>query len=149
MKIMQYIRFASYQDNTVYQIHIISGQCSRSGSHHIRTTVDSLKSEHTPDWLHVTAGQLWSFKLVEDASNRFCTRLDYHSVLKDVNDFLKKAQLPTDEIYTSVYKTKMKAIGWSFYIEHIITPLHRWRRMPNKKMKQLLCRRWSRSAWFE
>jgi hypothetical protein len=24
-------------------------QCSRSGSHHIRTTVDSLKLEYTPD----------------------------------------------------------------------------------------------------
>jgi hypothetical protein len=51
------------------------------------------------DWLCVTSEQLWSFKLVKDASNQLCDRLDYHSVLKDgvhdqseqdVNDFLKK-----------------------------------------------------------
>jgi hypothetical protein len=60
------------------------------------------------DWLHVTPGQLWSFKLIEDTSNWLRARSDYHSVLKyeshdqseqDVKDFfLKKAQLPTDKI---------------------------------------------------
>jgi hypothetical protein len=31
------------------QLRLRQRQCSRSGSHHIRTTVDSLKLEYTPD----------------------------------------------------------------------------------------------------
>jgi hypothetical protein len=89
--------------------------------------MDSLKSEHMPDWLRVTSGQLWSFKLVEYASNRLYTRSYYHSVLKDgshdqseqdVNDFLKKAQLATDGILAYT-RQKIEVIGWSFHIEHI------------------------------
>jgi hypothetical protein len=63
----------------------------------IKTIVDSLTSEHGLDWLHITLGQLWSFKLVEYTSNQLRVHSDYHSVLKDgshdrskqdVNDFL-------------------------------------------------------------
>jgi hypothetical protein len=60
-------------------------QWSRSGSHHIRTTMGSLKSKHAPDWFCVTSGQLWSVKLVEYASNQIRVHSDYHSVLKIVS----------------------------------------------------------------
>jgi hypothetical protein len=95
--------------------------------------VDSLKSEHALDWLRVTSGQLWSFKLVEDASNRLRARLDYHSELKDeshnqseqyVKDFYWIEESPVIHRWdTSVYKTKIEAIGWSFYIEHTTNPV--------------------------
>jgi hypothetical protein len=58
-------------------------QCNRSGLHHIRITINSLNLELMPDWLHVTSRQLWSFKLIEYASNRLRTHSDYHLVLKD------------------------------------------------------------------
>jgi hypothetical protein len=45
--------------------------------------MDSLKSEHVTDWLHVKSGQLWSFQLVEDASNQLHICSYYHSVLND------------------------------------------------------------------
>jgi hypothetical protein len=67
------------------QLRLRWRQYSRSGLQHIRTTMDSLKLVHAPDWLHVTSGQVWSFKPIEYASNRLCTRLDYHSVLKNVS----------------------------------------------------------------
>jgi hypothetical protein len=45
-------------------------------------------------------------------------------------------------------KTKIEANVWSF-IEHISNPWLWWWRKSNKKMKQLLCQRWSCSAWSE
>jgi hypothetical protein len=79
-----------------------------------------------PDWLRVTSEQLWSFKLVEDASNQLCAHSDYHSVLKDgghdqseqdVKDFKKDSATHWRD--TSMYKIKIEVIWWSFYIEHI------------------------------
>jgi hypothetical protein len=90
--------------------------------------VDSLKLEHTLDWLHVTSGQIWSFKIAVDASNRLRACSDYHSVLKDenydqleqdMNDFFEESSV-THWRDTSVYKTKMEVIWWYFHIEHII-----------------------------
>jgi hypothetical protein len=40
------------------QLRLRQRQCSRSGPHHIRTTMNSLKLEHAPDLLHVTSRQL-------------------------------------------------------------------------------------------
>jgi hypothetical protein len=65
------------------QLRLRCRQCSISDSYHIRTMVDSLKSDHSPDWLCVTSGHFWSFTLVEDTSNRLHAHSDYHSVLKD------------------------------------------------------------------
>jgi hypothetical protein len=113
------------------QLRLRRIQCSRSD--HIMTIVDSLKSEHTPDCLHVASGQLWSFKLIEDISNRLRARSDYHSILKDgshdqaeqdVKDFYWIEESPvTYGRDTSVCKTKIEAIGWFFHIEHITNPV--------------------------
>jgi hypothetical protein len=65
------------------QLRLRWRQCHILDSHDIRTPVDLLKSKHAPDWLRVTFGQLWSFKLVEDASNWLRARSNYHLVLKD------------------------------------------------------------------
>jgi hypothetical protein len=108
-------------------------QYSTLGSHHIRITVDSIKSEHAQDWLRITLGQLWSFKLVEDASNWLRARSDYHSVLKDeshdqskqdMNDvyWIEKSSV-THRWDTSIYKIKIEVIEWSFHIEHITNPV--------------------------
>jgi hypothetical protein len=115
------------------QLRLRQRQYNRSSSHHIRTIMDSLKSEYAPDWLHVAPGQLWSFKLIEDTSNWLHARLDYHSVLKneshdqseqDVKDFYWIEENPvTYRQNISVCKTKIKDIGWYFHIEHITNPV--------------------------
>jgi hypothetical protein len=123
----------SASDYLPNQLRLRWRQCSRLGSHHIRTIVDSLKSKHTLDWLCITWGQLGSFKLVEDTSNRLRAHSDYHSVLndgsydqleQDVNDvyWIKESSV-THWWDTNVYKIKIKVIGWSFYIEHITNPV--------------------------
>jgi hypothetical protein len=113
------------------QLRLRWRQYSILDSHHIKTTVDSLKSEHAPDWLHIISGQLWSFKLVEDVSNRPHVCLDYHSVLKDgshdqseqdVKDFFEESSV-THRWDTSIYKTKIESRGWYFHIEHITNPI--------------------------
>jgi hypothetical protein len=94
------------------QLRLRWRQCIISDSHNIRTTMDSLKSEHAPYWLRVTSGQLWNFKLIEDASNRLHAYSDYHSVLKDgshnqseqdVKDFVTPYFSKRIEYYIYVY----------------------------------------------
>jgi hypothetical protein len=101
------------------QLRLRWRQYSRSGSHHIRIIVDSQKLEHTPDWLHVTSGQLWSFKIEEDASNRLCIRSEYHSLLNDGSHDQSEQNMKVvdqEDIATSIvnrrdtniYKKKLK-----------------------------------------
>jgi hypothetical protein len=115
------------------QLRLRWRQCCISYSHHINTTVGSLKSEHALNWLHITSVQLWSFKLVEDVSNQLCACSDYHSVLKDgshdqseqdVNDFywIEESSV-THRWDTGIYKTKIEDIWWYFHIEHITNPV--------------------------
>jgi hypothetical protein len=108
------------------QLRLRWRRCSRLGSYHIRTIMDSLKSDHAPDWLHT--GQLWSFKLIENTSNRLRARSNYHSILKDesydqseqdVKDFYWIEESPD----TSVCKTKIEVIWWSFHIEYNTNPM--------------------------
>jgi hypothetical protein len=133
------------------QLRLRWRQCNISDYHHIKTTVDSLKSEAHARLTsrHITSRQLWSFKLVEDLSNQLSARSNYHSVLKDgchdqseqdVNNFVKKA-LPTNEIpmYT---RQKLNSYGDLFILNTSPILWHQWRRKSNKKIKQL-------SAWSE
>jgi hypothetical protein len=109
------------------QLRLRRRQCSISDSHHIKTTVNLLKSEHTSDWLRDISGQLWSFKAyrrcIQSTPHPFRLSLSTKGLKSQpikirLKDFFEENSV-THWRDTSVYKIKIKDIGWSFHIERI------------------------------